>query len=424
MDVVRFPHVLSVSTIAALALFTHTVRADTWNFALVRCDEAAGELEVKGDSTEDAVEKYKTPEGYQSKWLGELVEYVSPPDGTPDDVEHGTYRHKIGEWQLSCTLKGAVYNVVISPWSINDMVMGECGGGDPDVELTVQRNKRVFVKNVRLGGTCSIGPNDSVFIGSVKLSEPQKTATLGDIKIPYSDMPLLDQKKLRSSEEHANQNSNLVPPGAEKEATRPQTCQSEDGEFTPNRNSAGGLILGPAGSRIRLYRQHPALCNSGDVATCEGRAYLVPGDVVEAGTTCGDYVHVRYIGKNHISTGWIEKRSLGERQAPAVSGDLLSTIEGYYTSRGPCWTRNADGSLESCDGGPDGDSCLLIKKIDATHAELRIESFQASGHECGVSGVAELSGGKLVMCKAMRVTTMMDGGSQLMPAPLSSRSST
>jgi hypothetical protein len=107
-------------------------------------------------------------------------------------------------------------------------------------------------------------------------------------------------------------------------------------------------------------------------------------------------LRVRYVRKDHISTGWVEKKSLDERQAPAVSGNFLSAIEGYYTSRGHCWTRNADGSVESCDGGPDGDSCLLIKRIDATHAELRIESFQANGHECGISGVAELNGGKLV----------------------------
>lgn len=207
MNVVRLRRLISVSALAALVLFTHTARADTSNFALVRCDATSGELEVTEGFTEDGVEKYKTPEGYQSKWLGELVEYISPPDGTPDDAVHGTYRRKIGEWKLSCTLKGTVYNVVISPWSVNDMVMGECGGGDPDVEVTVRRDKRVLVKNLRLGGGCSIGPDDSVSIGAVKLSEPQKTAALDDIKIRYSDMPLLDQKTLRNTEKYPNRNS-------------------------------------------------------------------------------------------------------------------------------------------------------------------------------------------------------------------------
>jgi len=109
-------------------------------------------------------------------------------------------------------------------------------------------------------------------------------------------------------------NSNSVPHGDEKVATTRQTCQSENAEFAPNRNSVGGLILGPAGDRIRLYRQHAAVCNSVDAATCEGKAYLVPGNVVEVGIACGDYVRVRYVGKSRIS--WVEKKSLGESQAP------------------------------------------------------------------------------------------------------------
>src|SRR5208283_3106319 len=309
MDVGRFLRLLSVSAIAGFAFLTHTARADTWILALVRCDEAAGALEVKEDSTKDDVEKYKAPEGYQSKWLGELVEYISPPEGTPDDAVHRTYRHKIGEWQLSCTLKGVVYTVVISPWSANDMVMGECGGGDPDVELTVLRDKRVLVRNLQLGGTCSIGPNDPVYLAAVKLSEPQKIAALDDIHIPYSDMPTLDQRKLADP----SRKSNSAPRVDEKEAV---ACQSQNSEFTPNRTSSRGLILGLAGSHIHLYRQHPTLRISGDAAACEGKAYLMPEDVVEAATTCGDYVRVRFVGKKDISIGWVDAlRSMVSRSA-------------------------------------------------------------------------------------------------------------
>src|SRR5208282_413420 len=138
---------LLVISVIAFALFAHPAHADMRNFALVRCDDTAGELIVTEDSTEE--DGYKALEGYQSKWLDQLVEYISPPDAASDDGTTGTYRHKIGEWQLSCTLKGAVYSIVISPWSVNDMVMGQCGGGDPDVELTVRRDKRVLVNNLR-----------------------------------------------------------------------------------------------------------------------------------------------------------------------------------------------------------------------------------------------------------------------------------
>ena len=64
------------------------------------------------------------------------------------------------------------------------MVMGECGGGDPDLALTVRRDKRLLVKDLQLGGTCSIGPNDAVVIEALKLSELELVAMLDDRKIP------------------------------------------------------------------------------------------------------------------------------------------------------------------------------------------------------------------------------------------------
>ena len=330
MDVGRFPRVLSLSAIAGFAFFAHAVRADTFNFALVRCDEAAGELIVKEGSTEDEADQYATPEGYQSKWMDKLVEYISPPDSTPDDATQGTYRHKIKDWQLSCTLRGVAYKVVISPWSANDMVMGQCGGGDPDVELTVLRDKRVLVRNLQLGGSCSIGPNDPVYVGVVKLSESRKIAALDDIHIPYSDMPTLDQRKLVDPNRKSNS-----PSGVEQAAT---ACQSENGELIP---SAGGRILGPAGSHVHLYRRHPALCGSADAATCEVKAYLVPEDVVDVGTTCGDYVRVRYVGKTRLSIGWVEKKSIGggDEDRVASLGNGVYQVSRRHLPKGtdPAW---------------------------------------------------------------------------------------
>jgi len=210
MDIGRFPLLLSVTAVVSSAVFAHAAQADTWNLALVRCNETAGELEVKEDSTEGDVEEYKTPEAYQSKWLGELVEYISPPNGAQDDATHGTFRHKTGEWRLSCNLRGVVYNIVISPWSVNDMVMGECGGGDPDLELSVHRDNRVLLRKLRLGGTCSTGSNDALGIGAVNLSEPKKVATLDGRKIPYSDMPLLNEEKLRNMDNRPVANLSAV----------------------------------------------------------------------------------------------------------------------------------------------------------------------------------------------------------------------
>lgn len=184
---------------------TYAAHADTYDCALVRCNSTAGVLVVREDFTEDDVNSYKAPAAYQSKWLGALVEYLSPPKGVPNDATRGTYRHKIGDWRLSCALKGVVYQIVVSPWSEDDMVMGQCGAGDPDLELTVFRDKHLLVRNLRLGGGCLHG--NAIFL-DVKLSETQNDVTLGDIRVPYSEkvtvpdihipysrMPLFDQSR-------------------------------------------------------------------------------------------------------------------------------------------------------------------------------------------------------------------------------------
>lgn len=82
-----------------------------------------------------------------------------------------------------------------------------------------------------------------------------------------------------------------------------------------------------------------------------------------------------------------------------ASGDILDSLDGYYsTSSGRCSIRDADGTTTDC--GDPLDSCLIIKRIDATHAELHVESTQQNGHECGLVGVAELKGKDLVYVQA------------------------
>jgi len=195
-DVGRIFRAIAILSLSACVLFAHPAYADTRNLALVRCNADAGELIVQEDSTEDDPGEYKTPDGYQMKWLDDLVEYITPPNAN-DDATSGTYRHKVADWKLTCKLKGVTYNIVISPWSENDKVMGECGGGDPDLELTVRRDNHLLVKDLEFGGVCSMGPSTPPVIGMLKLSEPQQTATVNGTTIPYSQMPALDREKLK-----------------------------------------------------------------------------------------------------------------------------------------------------------------------------------------------------------------------------------
>jgi hypothetical protein len=196
---------LPVAIFVISATIYQSAYADSSNFALVGCNSVTNVIDVQEVSVDGDTETYPAPNGHQSKWLGSLVEYVSPPAGVPDDAVHGTYRRKIGDWTVSCTLSGSVYKIIVSPWSLNDMVQGQCGPGDPDLELTVYRDRRPLIKNLRFSysGEC-MQKNRIAFFLSVKLSESRKEVTIGNIigenyaklpelQIPYSQMPQFDQ---------------------------------------------------------------------------------------------------------------------------------------------------------------------------------------------------------------------------------------
>ncbi len=161
-------------------------------------------------------------------------------------------------------------------------------------------------------------------------------------------------------------------------------------------------ITGEANAHIPLWHEHPALCASTDEAKCKGKAYLVPGNTVAVANTCGDYAHVQYRGNKHVSVGWVPLTNIGELHSSNIDNklattpgmDLLSSIEGYYESNKLCDIHMGSRAITPCGNNPD--TCMTIKRIDKTHAELHIESFQSNGHECAVDGIAELQGDSLV----------------------------
>lgn len=196
---------LPIAIIVIFATIYQPAYADSSNFALVGCNTTTNVVDIQEVSVDGDTETYPATNGYQSKWLGSLVEYVSPLEGVPDDAVHGTYRRKIGDWTVLCALNGSVYKIVVSPWSLNDMVQGQCGPGDPDLKLTVYRDGRLLINNLRFSysGECMQDNPIALFL-SVKLSEVRKEATIGNIigenyaklpefQIPYSQMPRFDQ---------------------------------------------------------------------------------------------------------------------------------------------------------------------------------------------------------------------------------------
>src|SRR5689334_6981181 len=63
-------------------------------------------------------------------------------------------------------------------------------------------------------------------------------------------------------------------------------------------------VTGESSNHIALNREHPAICaKAKDPVACEGKAYLVPGDVVAVANTCGEFAHVQFIGEKKVSYG-------------------------------------------------------------------------------------------------------------------------
>jgi hypothetical protein len=72
----------------------------------------------------------------------------------------------------------------------------------------------------------------------------------------------------------------------------------------------------------------------------------------------------------------------------------LAKFAGYYTAPAAYCSELEGAALKPCD--PPVEDWMQIKPIDDTHAQIDIYSLQTNGHECGVSGIAELKGDKLV----------------------------
>jgi hypothetical protein len=63
-------------------------------------------------------------------------------------------------------------------------------------------------------------------------------------------------------------------------------------------------VTADVGSKVYLHTQYPTDCNaeaSGD--GCKGTAYLLSGDAVTVGKTCGAWAYVQYLGEKRISIG-------------------------------------------------------------------------------------------------------------------------
>jgi len=80
-------------------------------------------------------------------------------------------------------------------------------------------------------------------------------------------------------------------------------------------------VSAATGSKVYLHAQFPAQCAPNE--ECKGSAYLLSGDAVAIGKTCGAWSYVQYIGKKRVTTGWVS----ADRLKPANDSSVPSNRE-------------------------------------------------------------------------------------------------
>jgi hypothetical protein len=74
----------------------------------------------------------------------------------------------------------------------------------------------------------------------------------------------------------------------------------------------------PSG-KIYLHPQYPAQCTGAPDEDCKASAYILPGDALGIGKTCGSWAYVQYVGEKHITTGWAATTQLTIRNQTETS---------------------------------------------------------------------------------------------------------
>jgi hypothetical protein len=72
--------------------------------------------------------------------------------------------------------------------------------------------------------------------------------------------------------------------------------------------------------------------------------------------------------------------------------ESISQMEGYYIEPAKTCSVLQGRVLKPCN--PPRSDCLLIKRIDDSHAWISFRSMQTNGHSCAVSGLANFRNGK------------------------------
>lgn len=75
-------------------------------------------------------------------------------------------------------------------------------------------------------------------------------------------------------------------------------------------------VVGEVAGRVSLHRDYPKDCGEADTTGCGDKAYLVSGDTVAIGKTCGAWAYIEFLGPKRVSVGWVASSSLAAVPGP------------------------------------------------------------------------------------------------------------
>jgi hypothetical protein len=89
------------------------------------------------------------------------------------------------------------------------------------------------------------------------------------------------------------------------ESPKSGNCVHQDVAFDGIAPLTYATVTPDAAGRVGLHHDYPEGCNAGDTIACPSKAYLVSGDAVAIGKTCGTWAYVQFLGEKMISVGWV-----------------------------------------------------------------------------------------------------------------------
>jgi hypothetical protein len=91
-------------------------------------------------------------------------------------------------------------------------------------------------------------------------------------------------------------------------------------------------VTASSNARIYLHKEYPRECGDTDISGCGDSVYLVNGDRVAIGKTCGSWAYVQFLGLKRVSVGWVASGDLVRLPAQSPKSDVREPAKSQYVA--------------------------------------------------------------------------------------------